>query len=332
VNPGFEGFYRTAYERGVVGGLLERQHAALTPGERIMLLDAEWASFRAGDRPVGELLASAESVLSREGSAAVLSQVAMQLSSIQESIADDSEIAPFRRWVAEAARAGGDRANDGATDEAQRQLASELAWIGGVIGDDPELRARAVVFAKEYLRDPWSDRNANPDVMLAIAGRSGDAALYDALSTRLRKTKSEQERYRIAAALGSFREPEFVGRTLRMTVEGTLRSQDAANMIARLLSRRDTSGQAWDFVRSEWPKLKENLPPGFTGDRIVRAAGSFCDAARRAEVERFFLSPEAPATPHALASSLASIDACVALRERHRGELGAWLSTGKSGR
>ncbi|MFA6956906.1 MAG: M1 family metallopeptidase [Thermoanaerobaculia bacterium] len=329
VNPGLGAFYRTAYERGVVGGILDRQHAALTPGERIMLLDAEWSSFRAGDRAVGEVLASAESLLARDDSAAVLSQVAMQLSSIQESIADEGDIGPYRRWVADAARAGGARAGDRGSDEAQRKLANELAWIGGVIGDDPDIRARGVAFAKDYLRDPWKDRNANPDVMLAIAARGGDAALYDAFSTRLRKTRSEQERNRLAWAVGFFRDPALVGRTLRMTIDGTVRSQDAATMIARLLSRRETSEQAWNFVRDEWPKVKETLPPGFTSDRIVRAAGSFCDTTKRAEVDRFFSSPDAPAAPRALASSLASIDACIALRGRHRGELSSWLATGK---
>lgn len=332
VNPDFVGFYRASYQRGVVRRILDGNRAPISPGERIMLLDAEWSSFRAGDRAVGDLLDNAEVLLGREGSASVISQVAMQLWSIQESIAEDSELGEFRRWAAEAARAGAGNADDGRSDEAQRKLDSELAWIGGMIGDDAELRARGSAFARDYLRDPWKERNANTDVMLALAARGGDASLYDALAGRLRKTRSEQERYRLVWALGFFADPELVDRTLSMTIDGTVRSQDAATLIARLLSRRETSARAWAFVRGEWPKLRKALPPGFTSDRIVRATGSFCDALRRDEVERFFSSADAPAAPRALAASLASIDACIALRARHRGELGAWLASRNAAR
>jgi aminopeptidase N len=332
VNPGFVGFYRAAYERGVVARMLEGSRATLTQGERVMLLDAEWSSFRSGYRTVGEILENTETLLERESSAAVLSQVAMQLWSIQESIAEESELGEYRRWVAKAVRSGSGRKAEGRSDEAQRKLDSELAWIGGIIGNDADLRARGAEFARDYLRDPWKDQNSNADVMLALGARGGDAELYEALAGRLRKTRSEQERYRLIWALGFFTEPELADRTLRMTVDGTVRSQDGATLIARMLSRRETSEKAWSFVRDEWPQVKEMLPPGFTSDRIVRATGSFCDASRREEVERFFSSPDAPAAPRALASSLASIDSCIALKERHRGELGAWLATRSAAR
>lgn len=332
VNPGFVGFYRAEYERGAVSRMLEAPGGSLTPGERIMLLDAEWAAFRAGDRTVGELLERAEALLRRDGSAPVVAQVAMHLSSVQESIAEPGEVGEMRRWIARAAKAGAGRPAEPATPEAQRKLDSELAWIGGVIGDDPELRAKGAAFARDYLRDPWKDRGVNADVMLALGARGGDAALYDALAARMKKTRSEQERYRLAWTLGFFTDRALVDRTLRMTLDGSVRSQDAATLFARLLSRRETAEQAWVFLRDEWPRLKAKLPPGFTSDRIVRATGSFCDAARREEVERFFSSPDAPAAPRALAASLVSIDACIALREAHRGELGIWLAARNSQR
>ncbi|MBI2213141.1 MAG: M1 family metallopeptidase [Acidobacteria bacterium] len=331
-NPGSTAFYRASYEPGAVRRMLDENGATLSSGDRIMLLDAEWSSFRAGDRTVGEMLENADVLLRRETSATVISQIAMQLWSIQGSIAEETELGAFRRWAAEAARAGAGRVLEGRPEDAQRKLDGELDWIGGMIGDDAEVRARGAAFARDYLRDPWKDRSANTDVMLALAARGGDEALYDAFAERLKKTRSEQERYRLVWTLGFFSDPALVDRTLRMTIDGTVRSQDAATLIARLLWRRETAGRAWAFLRDEWPKLMETLPPGFTSDRIVRATGAFCDSSRREEVERFFSSPDAPAAPRALAASLASIDACVSLKERHRGELGSWLAARNAAR
>lgn len=327
VNPGFTGFYRVAYPAGQVSRLMEAHSSELATEDRIMLLDAEWSAFRAGERRVGEILSVAEAAVARESSGAVVAQAAMQLSSIGETIASDGDIGAYRHWVARVAAPGFARLDTIESDEKRRALEGELLWISGVIGNDTEVRTRAAGFAREYLRDPWKERKSSADVMLAVAAHGGDAALYDALVNRFRKTRSSQEHYRLVWALASFSEPELVQRTLRMTLDGTVRSQDAATLIARLLSRRDTRELAWRFVREEWPRVKESLPPGFTSDRIVRAAGTFCDAARRDEVERFFSSPEAPAAPRALAASLASIDRCIAARQRHGDELGRWLAS-----
>ncbi|MGK2859843.1 MAG: M1 family metallopeptidase [Thermoanaerobaculia bacterium] len=331
VNPGLTGFYRAVYARGEVGRLLEQHGHELAPEERIMLLDAEWSAFRAGEREVGEILSMVESAVAREESGAVVAQAAMQLAAIGETIADDDEVDLYRRWVARVPAPALARLETVEAAERRRALESELLWIAGVVGNDAEVRTRAAAFARDYLRDPWKQRKSNVDVMFAIAGLGGDEALYDALLGRFRKTRGAQERYRIVAALASFSEPELVDRTLRMTLDGTVRSQDAAALISRLLMRRDTRTLAWNFVRSEWPRVRGSLPPGFTSDRIVRAAGSFCDAERRAEVERFFSSPDAPAAPRALAASLASIDRCIAARQLHQDELARWLVDAERG-
>ncbi|MCM2316611.1 MAG: M1 family metallopeptidase, partial [Thermoanaerobaculia bacterium] len=326
VNPGFAGFYRVAYAPGQVNALLESHRAELPVEERIMLLDAEWSAFRAGDRPVGDVLSVAEATVAQESSGAVVAQAAMQLGYVGEAIAGDGELEAYRRWVSRAAAPGFARLDSIESDDKRRALESELLWVAGIIGHDPEVRSRAAGFARDYLRDPWKERKTSADVMLAIAAHGGDASLYDAMMNRLRKTRSGQERYRLVWVLSSFSEPELVDRTLRMTLDGTVRSQDAATLIARLLSRRETRARAWSFVRDEWPRVKESLPPGFTSDRIVRAAGTFCDSAGRREVEEFFTSADAPAAPRSLAASLASIDRCIAARARHRDDLGRWLA------
>ena len=130
VNPGFSGFYRNVYEPGAVGSMLGSHRAEIAPEDRIMLLDSEWSAFRAGERSVGEILSIAEETVARERSGAVIGQVAMQLSSIGETIADDGDLDEYRGWVAGVALPGLENVDEVANDEKRRALESELLWMG----------------------------------------------------------------------------------------------------------------------------------------------------------------------------------------------------------
>jgi hypothetical protein len=60
------------------------------------------------------------------------------------------------------------------------------------------------------------------------------------------------------------------------------------------------------------------------GSRLVEAAGGFCSAGKRAEVQEFFVAHPV-ATERTVESALESIDSCVRLREAQEPKLKAWL-------
>jgi hypothetical protein len=80
----------------------------------------------------------------------------------------------------------------------------------------------------------------------------------------------------------------------------------------------------WRFLTSRWTELEPMMGTAFALSDIVDAAGSFCDADMRNEVERFF-SDKAATARRTLRLSLDRIDACRDFRLRQEARLGEWL-------
>lgn len=326
-NAGEPGYYRVRYEQKELDRIVDAA-SQLTLPERIALLDDEWWLVLEGRRAIGGHLAMIGKGFSSEQNPALVGMIVSRLGLIERHlVGDDADREAFaawtRAWAMPQFQGVGMHPIKGEVTGRSR-LRRELLWAAGAIGGD----AGVIEEARRHVRDLLNDRGdgdrSYSDVMLHIAARAGDEALYNAYLSRVRRARSPQDAYRYLMGLTSFTSPELVKRTIDLTTTDVVRAQDAASIVSRLLSTPLAADVAWRSLRERWGEIAKQLPVTFTSDRVVAGAGSFCSEERRREVAEFFGSVGAP--PRALEASLARIDRCVAARAAQSADLGRWLA------
>src|SRR5262249_41488205 len=120
--------------------------------------------------------------------------------------------------------------------ELDRQLRGDLLRPIGPLGDDAEIQARAREVYARYREHEVSlgcrgegvggEPTALPAVIAIVAAAGGEPE-YTEFRERFKSARTPQEEQRYLYALAGFRSPELLSRTLEMTLNGEIRSQDA---------------------------------------------------------------------------------------------------------
>jgi puromycin-sensitive aminopeptidase len=109
---------------------------------------------------------------------------------------------------------------------------------------------------ERYLSDRTSLDPNLASVVVGLAARDGDVALYECYLERKRGAATDpQEEQRFLLALAAFEVPELIERTLALALGNEVRSQDRTFLLAGLLGRRSSRLSAWGFActGSSWP-------------------------------------------------------------------------------
>jgi hypothetical protein len=103
-----------------------------------------------------------------------------------------------------------------------------------------------------------------------------------------------------------------------------MRGQDAAAVFGGVFSNPAGRQLVWDFVRQHWAEVAAKLN-NYSEAGIVGNAGSFCDAAKRDEVQKFFTEHKVEAAERTLKLTLEQINSCIDLRAHQEPNLQTWL-------
>ena len=324
-NAGARGYYRSAYDAENLHGLASAAEQDLSPAERVQLVQDAWAEVRVGRAPVGEFLSLAEALKS-DPTHAITRQISHEFEYIDDNVATGADRSAFESWVRRTFAPVGEQLgwtpqpND--SEEQRARRADLLALVGGV-GHDPKL----IEFSRQLTEKALHGEAVDPTLLypaLSIAGHSGDTALYDAIQKRAETATSPEDMFRYLGALGEFRTPALVERSLEYAISPRVRSQDAPFLIDSLLSNHDTQDQAWDFIRQHWPQVQAKLT-NFSATAVVNGAENFCDASHKLQVQNFFSQHPIPAAQRALEQSLEFIGNCIDLKTQQAPELASWL-------
>jgi aminopeptidase N len=325
-NANSQGVYHSSYSSDAVGSMAKVAGTALSPAERLLLLDDVWASVAVDREPIGDYMVLAEG-LRTERSPAVLEEVLKQLTYIRNYLVSDADRESYELWVrqlfAPMAQDVGWEAKPGESESLVKLRAELMTALGGV-GRDPQVQALAQKLASQYLADPGSVDPEIVSVALRVAARRGDEAFYDKIVQDLRDPKTPETYFNEISALSRFTEPKLVERTLEYAISPQMRSQDAVGLIYIVMQNQDAAKQAWNFVQAHWSGI-ENLGGPFAGGLIVQGTGNYCDPGMRDEVQAFFTSHPAPAAERSLKQSVEQINYCVDRKTQQRDQLASWL-------
>ncbi len=303
---------------------------ALRPVERMGLVDHQWALVCAGRAEIDSLLELA-SALADDSEADVLTALRKPLQFIALSLIPDA--APrcaeaFQTWLLErfgppfAALGWDARARE--LDEVRTRRAALLALVGGV-AQDAAIANRAAERCDRYLRDRRSlDANLS-DAVVAIAARRGDERLHHRFVEAMGGAATPQEQRRFLLALGDFRTPRLVDRTLGLSLGARVATQDVVFLLARMLRNPEAHERTWAFVKRHWPRLRRRLP-ALAGSRLIEATPSLLAPKYRRDVAGFFRANPLPSGERALRQALERFDWYRGFRRGAAAGLTRWLS------
>jgi len=325
VNEGGHGFYRVRYDGDLRARLLDRL-PALGAIERFNLVNDAWAVTVAGLMPITDYL-DLTARFRDERDKNVWSILIGSLHTLNRLLApaDRAQLeALVRDRVAPALAALGWTARPG-EDELTGQLRGDLVRALGTLGNDPAVQARAAELYAGHERGAAAvDPNVLP-ALIAVLAHAGDEGRYHEFFERFRTASTPQEEQRYLYALTAFRQPALVEQTLARTVNGEIRTQDAPFVVRVMLMLVHAREPAWEFVKAQWDTM-DRLYPKHGLRRMAEGVLGLATPELEADVHRFFQARSIDLGGKTLEQYLEQLRVAVALRERERGALSAYLA------
>jgi puromycin-sensitive aminopeptidase len=261
VNAGAHGFYRVRYSGELLEALKQDLPGRLSAVERFGLVNDTWAAALGGLTPLSEYLGLIR-LLSNEDDVNVWTMVIGSGHHLQRILADAQCVELARRLrdlLSPAAARLGWTPRPGES-ELESQLRGDLIGALGTLAADEACQRRARDLFAQYENSPDSvERNLIPG-LTAIIAHTGDGADYEKFLQRFKSARTPQEETRFLFALAGFRAPELIDRTLEMTINGEVRTQNAPYLMRGMLLNRQAREKSWAFMKSHWPEMLRQYP------------------------------------------------------------------------
>ena len=330
VNEGGHGFYRVRYDTGLLDRLVQDLYDGLAPSERFNLVNDAWAVTVAGHMPLVDYLDfTARFRGERDKNVwAVLLESFSTLNRVIEAGDRPKLEALIRDRVGPAvAQLGWDPRPD--ENELTKQLRSELIRALGTIGNDGRIQARAAELYRAHLHDvpPHAKAAIDPNIVppiIATLAFTGDGKQYEEFFKRFRAAPTPQEERRYLYSLAAFRPADLIDRTLRHTIDGEFRTQDAPFMVSALLGSVYGRERAWAFVKKNWETMDRLFPKSGLRRMCGGITGLTTPELER-DVRRFFKERKIDLGGKTLDQYLEQLHIAVTLREREGSLLKAYL-------
>ena len=325
VNAGGHGFYRVRYDPSLLQNLRPIMMHQLTAIERYSLVDDTWASVLSGYTTAADFLDLAQGLWS-ENDLDVWTLLCGCLDQLGRLLDGETEAryqAVLRDLYGPTLERLGWSPNP---DDTSRTLELRGLIIRSlaVAANDTNVQRQCQELHASYLQD---NSSVEPNIAAAAAaavacGGSGDD--YTLFVERFRTGATPQEVRRYQNLLASFPGSAQMSATLGMSLDGTVRTQDAPYLVAQCLRNQRCGEQAWHFVRDNWEAMLEAYPNNAIV-RMLDGVKALSQPNIAANVTAFFGSHDVPQGELTLQQHLERLRVNVALREREAHRLGAAL-------
>ena len=151
-----------------------------------------------------------------------------------------------------------------------------------------------------------------------VVAAKGDTAKYEVFLEKYKNPATPQEERRYQSALSAFPGQDEMNRTLAMSLDGTVRTQDAPYLLAVCMRNKDQGYLAWEFIKDNWDKINDDFPSNSIV-RMLSGVTSLSTPEQADDVIAFFDDHEVPQGQLTLQQTLEKLRVNVALRERESG-------------
>jgi puromycin-sensitive aminopeptidase len=318
VNAGGHGFYRARYSPELGGALRSQLRTVLTPVERFGLVNDAWATTLGGMTALTEYLDLIE-LLRDEDDLNVWTTVIGSCHQLARIVEDDQRAALEQRLRAlfgAAVERSGWTVKPGESELAS-QLRGDLIGALGTVANESRTQERARELFTAYEKNSAAaDRNLVP-ALVAIVAHSGGAADYEKFSAKFKTAQTPQEETRYLFALGNFRDRQLIERTLRLTINGEVRTQNAPYLLRGMLLNRDGRAMAWSFMKAHWEELLRQYPDNSI-PRMCEGIIGLVTRELAADAQEFFAKHPVKQGAKQMAQHLERLRVALACQERWR--------------
>ena len=318
VNAGAHGFYRVRYSQELLAALRQGMTTQLTAVERFGLVNDCWAATLAGIVSLTDYL---ELIDQMSGETDVNVWTTMIASFHQmHRILDDVQckklagrllavLSPALERLGWSVRPG--------EDELSSQLRGDLIRALGTVADDSVTQDRARALLAAYEKNPDAvDRNLTP-ALVAILAHIGGREEYEKFFARFKNAQTPQEETRYLFALANFTDAELIDRTLDLTINGMVRTQNSPYLMREALLNKHGRERAWSFMKAHWDEMNRQYPDNAI-PRMCEGVVGLVSAALEKDVANFFHVHPVKQGSKQIEQHLERLRVAVACQERWR--------------
>jgi puromycin-sensitive aminopeptidase len=321
VNAGGHGFYRVRYSRDLAEALTRQLRSVLSPVERFGLVNDGWATTLGGMTSLSEYLDLID-LLRDEDDLNVWTTV-IGSSHHLARIVDDTQRVGLEKRLRSLFGAAVERFGwDGKPGESDltRQLRGDLIGALGTVADDPATQGRARELFSTYEKNNAAvERNLVP-ALVAIVAHSGGATDFEKFVAKFKSALTPQEETRYLFALANFADGQSIDRTLALTVNGEVRTQNAPYLLRGILLNRHARAKAWSFLKARWDEMLR-LYPDNAIPRMCEGIVGLVSAELIGDIEEFFATHPVKQGAKQMDQHLERLRVALACQQRWRGLL-----------
>jgi puromycin-sensitive aminopeptidase len=324
-NAGGHGFYRVRYAPALLRRMT-RALARITPIERFNLISDALALAQAGALPAAEYL-ELTGRFRDETDRNVWTAITGSLAYLGRIIPDGARPG-LEAWVRHRLEVAVERLGwepQGDESELARQLRADLIRALGTLGNEEETQRHARALFDKYRSDETVVDPSLLPALIAVLAVSSAEAEYEEFLGRFKRARTPQEEQRYLYALAAFRQPELIRRTLDLTINGEVRSQDAPFLMRALLSGVYSRGLAWEFLKEHWETMARQYP-GSAYRRMYEGVTGLVSPEWEQEVREFFSGRGIELGGKTLEQYLEQLRVAVRFQERETAALRALLA------
>jgi len=329
VNADGHGFYRVRYSPDLLNRLTTNLYKNLSAVERFNLVNDMWAAAQAGLVPMTNYLDLLQ--LFRDetdhnvwtailGSSHSLYRLldAAQRPALQTFLRN--LLSPIVQKLGWSPQTG--------EHELISQVRGELIGALGTLGDDKGMQSEARARYEHYKRDRAAvDRNVVP-ALVSILAHTGGVAEYEEFTSNFKTAKTPQEETRYLFALAAFRPADLFERTLQLTLNGEVRTQNAPYLMRSILLNTERREHAWAFLKAHWEEMGKQYPDNSIV-RMCEGIISLVTPELEADVNDFFASHPVKQGAKTMDQHLEKLRVAVACKQREAANIAKYLSQGR---
>lgn len=326
VNFGETGFYRTAYSREQLEKLRAPiQNKKLSARDRLGIIRDLFALSEAGTIPTTDTLEFL-SAYRGENNYTVWVEIATGLARLEQLLPKNKALQKF-------------------TLDIFSPVAKRLSWNAkkGEPHSDTLLRSFAIARAghagnKNIIKEARKKfaqivkgKHISPDIRGAIYSVVADWGQKKEFDTMLKLYKKEtlhEEKNRIGANLGDFKNKKLLQKTCEFAMSKHVRTQDTMGILSGVGTNPIGRDIWWSFIKKNWKILVSRYGEGGLNlARVVKAIGSSAEQKHLKSFRKFFSAHEAPGASRAISQVLERLEGNIAWLKRDKKLIHTFLAT-----
>ncbi len=328
VNPGESGFFRTAYSSKQLSELRKPiEQKKLAPIDRLGIVRDAFALSEAGQLSTVEALKLIKS-FAREDDYTVWVELASGLDTLNSMLFGTRSYENFKLLNQSVFKDIGQKVgwekkkSESHTHSLLRSLVlHHLGYYG---------HKETVLKAKKQFKNGKIHADLRGAVYSLVAG-NGDKVEFEKLKAMYIKETLHEEKNRLGRALGAFRKPAILQKSLAFSLSNNVRPQDSPSIIVSAWVNPYGREVAWKFVKKNWKKLLERYGEGgHMLPRLIKVASFFNTVNQLNDFKKFFKKNPAPGAARAITQVVEKIESNIAWAKKDLKNVEEWLRNGSS--